>query len=144
MSPLQIAGILLVAGTLSFWLGAALPTWRVYVTADPDVRAQLITDLRRYWVLSHLLFLAGVIAVAVGLGVFSGTVAPDARPLAIIGLTVIVLASVVWAYIVFAFRLSRPPEQYVRTNAGAWAFPAYSLLTLVRRLLHVIRDQRGP
>ncbi len=137
MSTLQLAGILLIAGTLSFWLGAALPTWRVYVTADPDVRAQLITDLRPYWVLSHFLFLVGVVVTAIGLGFFTSTVeAGNARTLAIIGLTAIVLASAAWAYIVLAFRLSMPVEEYVRTNAGAWTFPAYSLLTLGALILY--------
>lgn len=139
MSTTQLAGILLVAGTLSFWLGAALPTWRVYVTADPNVRVQLITDLHGYWILSHILFLAGAIATAVGLGVFTSTIeASNARPLALIGLGAIALASVIWAYSVLAFRLSMPPDEFVRTSSGAWTFPTYTLLTLGALILYGI------
>ena len=131
MSPIQIAGVLLTAGTLTFWLGAALPTWRVYTTADLDVRARLINDMRGYWVLAHIFLLVGVVVVAIGLGVFTSTVeVANTRLLATVGLTAIILASLVWAYIVLAFRLGMSAEEYVRTTAGAWTFPAFALLTL--------------
>ena len=137
MTAIQLAGVLLITGSLIFWLGAALPTWRVYVTTAPDVRAQLITDNRSYWVLSHVCFLAGVVTVAIGLGVFTSTIeTSNARSLAIIGLVAITLASAVWAYIVLAFRLTMPVEEYVRTTAGAWTFPAYTLLTLGAFILY--------
>lgn len=131
MSTMQLAGIFLVAGTLSFWIGAGLPTWRVYATSDPDARAKIITDLRGYWVVAHLLFAAGVVATVAGFGVFTSTLeSPNARTLALVGLAAIALGSLVWIYIVVAFRLSMPAEEYVRTTAGGWTFPVYAVLTL--------------
>ncbi len=139
MSPIQLAGTLLIAGSRSFWIGAGLPPRRVYVETDPQKRAQLITNHRSNWVVGHLLLLAGVVIVAVGLGVFTNTVeTANARPLAIVGLVAIALGSIVWAYIVVRFRLAMPPEEYVRTTAGAWTFPTYTVLTLGALILYGI------
>jgi hypothetical protein len=136
MSPIQLAGTLLIAGSLSFWIGAGF-TWRVFVQTDPEKAAQLITNLRSSWVVGHILLLAGVVIVAAGLGVFTSAVETAAvRPLAMVGLVAIALGSIVWAYIVVAFRLAMPPEEYVRTTAGAWTYPTFSLLTLGALILY--------
>jgi hypothetical protein len=136
MSPVQLAGTLLIAGAICFWLGAGLPPRRVYVETDPQERARLIINHRSNWVVGHILLLAGVLIVAIGLGVFTGTVeTANARPLAIVGLVAIALGSIVWAYIVVRFRLAMPPEEYVRTTAEAWTYPTFTLLTLVALIL---------
>ncbi len=138
MSPIQLAGTLLIAGSLSFWIGAGF-VWRVVVQPDPEKAAQFIRNNRSNWVVGHILLLAGVVIVAVGLGVFTSTVeTANARPLAIVGLVAIALGSIVWAYIVVRFRLAMPPEEYVRTTAGAWTYPTFSLLTLGALILYGI------
>lgn len=139
MSAIQLAGVLLIAGTLIAWLGAALPTWRVYVTADPDVRAKLITERDNYWILSHILFLIGPVTTAIGMGVFTSAIETSvARALAIVGLIAFILGTLVWVHIVLAFRLLMLPEEYVRTTGGAWTFPTYTVLTLGGLILYGI------
>jgi hypothetical protein len=136
MSAMQFAGTLLIAGSLTFWIGAGF-SWKVWVQPDAEKMAQIITKLRPYWIISHILFVAAVGSVAIGLGVFTSIIeAATARPLAIVGLVAIGLGSIVWAYIVIRFRLSMPPEELVRTTAGAWTFPAFTLLTLGALILY--------
>src|SRR5262249_250211 len=114
---------------------------------DTEKMAEVITRLRPYWILGHILFLVAVVIVAVGLGVFTSTVeAENARLLAIVGLVAIGLGSLIWASIVVRFRLSMPPEELVRTTAGAWTFPAFTLLTLGALILYglVLLTSRFP
>ena len=109
------------------------------MTADPEVRAKLITERDSFWILSHLLFLIGPVATALGLGIFTSTVeTANARPLAMVGLAAMVLGTLVWAHIVLAYRLLMLGEEYVRTTGGAWTFPTYTLLTLGAHILNGI------
>jgi hypothetical protein len=130
MSTIHLAGLLLIAGPLSFFIGGGV-TWKVWVQPDMEQMAQVITQLRPAWILGHILFLVGVVTVVIGLGVFTGSIeAANARTLAIVGLVAAVLGSLVWAYIVLAFRLSMSAEELVHTKAGAWTYPAFTVLTL--------------
>src|SRR5262245_21622073 len=105
MSPVQLAGTLLIAGPLSFYLGAGV-TWKVWIQPDAEKMAEVITKLRSGWILGHIRFLAGVMFVTSGLGVFTSAVeTAGARPLAIVGLIAVGLGSIVWAYIIVRFRL---------------------------------------
>lgn len=131
MTTIQLAGALLVGGWLIFWGGSLMPTWRVYATSDPDLREKLIKEREAYWIVSHLMFAIGAVMTTTGMGIFTSTVeAPIDRLLAIGGLVAMVLGTLVWVHIVFAFRLLMLGEEYVHTTAGGWTFPTYAVLTL--------------
>lgn len=131
MTTIQLAGALLVAGWLIFWGGLILPTWRVYATSDPDLREKLINDRDSYWIISHIMFLIGAVTTTTGMAIFTSTIEEtDVRLLALVALVALVLGTLIWVHIVFAFRLLMSSEEYVRTNAGGWTFPAYAVLTV--------------
>ncbi len=126
-----LSGTFLVSGMLSFLMGAAMPTWRVFVASDPYKRRKWIVKFRGYWILAHLLFLAGAVLTTIGLAFLIPVLKTIAgRWIGIAGLASALLSTVIWSFIVY-LRLSLAAEKYVPITGAAWAYPAYTALTLV-------------
>jgi hypothetical protein len=125
------AGAILVAGALLFLTGAALPTWRAFLEPDPGKRAAIIRDQRTYTILAHVLFSLGALLPPVAFVVLVAKLPlQTGRLLGFLGTGGLALGALAWLVIVY-IRLATPPEEYVTTTAGAWTFPAYSILTLL-------------
>jgi len=131
VSEEQLAGFVLIIGSIVFWLGAFTPVTRAFITEDPDERIRIISGREHFWIIAHLVFLIGAVMTTIGLGIFTFNVAEGlGQLLAVIGFVLAVAGTIVFTHIIFAFRLLMLAEEYVHTQAGAWTFPAYTLLWL--------------
>src|SRR5689334_18234282 len=64
------AGILLVIGTIAFWIGAFSPPWRVWMTSGEEY-LRIIAQNGKAWRFINSMFVVGVGTTTVGLGVLA-------------------------------------------------------------------------
>jgi hypothetical protein len=132
MMAAQLAGLLLVLGTVAIFIAASAPTVLYDSYRSPDLRTRIdtIANHRTAWVLANVGYLAGIVATGIGLVVLAPTLGePNANPLAWIGLVAIVLATLVGVVGVY-LQVSLPPEKVLGTTGGKRAIRVFSLLTL--------------
>jgi hypothetical protein len=80
MEPMKLAGALLVAGALSFFLGAGMPVQRAWFAADLDEYLAVVRTHPAAWTVCHVAMTVAAVVTAAGIGLLAWILA---QPLAI-------------------------------------------------------------
>jgi hypothetical protein len=130
----RLAAVMLIAGSLLFFVAAATPVVSDFVTAnDPLQRLRSIEQHPAAWDLAMAALGAGASIAALGLSPLAGWVqqTTDRRILGILAYGAATLAiggAVSWVVISYV-RSTRPPFELAFVDADPWLFSLYRVLT---------------
>ena len=125
----QTAGVLLIAGSLVFLVGAAVGVPGVFRERDPEVRLRMLDEHAGRWRLAQPLYGAGPVIVAAGVAHLASG-APDSSSRALFAAAAVALfaGAVAWAWSLW-LRATRISD-FAFGRLPAWPFASYVLLTI--------------
>jgi hypothetical protein len=124
-----MAGMLLVAGSAVFLVGAAVGVPRVFTEPDASVRLRMLTEHRDMWRTAQPLYALGPIIASAGVARLAASAPTDAaRVLLAASALAFLTGALAWAWSVY-LRATRIPEFALGTLPG-WPFATYVLLTI--------------
>lgn len=128
MATEGLAGIVILVGSIIFFIAASMPTSLVFAEPDPAKKLEILRRSPRVWLLSQLFFSVGATVAAIGLGILAQQLRPvSAMLLGYIGTALLLVGVVFWDWHVYL--RSSDPEQFVRGLIPSWLFQSYSVLT---------------
>ncbi len=128
-----LAGVLMLTGAATFFLGAGIGVARVFIEPDPDEKARLLAEHPVAWRLSQPLYAVGALVAAAGVGPLATEVDATARTLLAVSCALLLVGAVAWS--VSVYRRALHPREFAlgRLPAGPWV--TYVWLTLAGLLL---------
>jgi hypothetical protein len=123
----QVAGVLLIVGSLVFCVSAAVGVPRVFGERDPEARLRMLEEHIGWWRAAQPLYVAGPLIASVGVGVLAGGTEGGARVWFGASCAVLLAGVLAWSRSVY-LRATRVPEFAYGTLPG-WPFRSYVLLT---------------
>lgn len=129
MSSWTAGWVLVVAGSVVFLLGAAIGVPRVFTTADPQERADLLAANVVRWRSAQVPYAAGPLLVAVGIGLAGRDRAWSVGLVLTVAFLSLVAGALTWTLSCAARGIH--PDDFARGRLPAWPFRAYVVLTIV-------------
>jgi hydrogenase/urease accessory protein HupE len=129
MTPHRLAAVLLVGGSATFLLGAAIGVPTVFTNREPAARLRLLDDNATRWRAAQPLYGLGPLLVAVGVGVLATDASSGvARTAVTIAFLALACGAFAWAWSVYqrAIRIG----DFARGTLRRWPFATYVLLTI--------------
>jgi len=124
----QIAGVLLIAGSTVFGLGAVIGVPRVFTVQDAEIRLRMLELHRGLWRVAQPLYGAGAVVAALAVGYLASGAADGRSRTALWGACVALLTGgLAWGWSLY-LRGTRIAAFAFRTLPG-WPFAAYVVLT---------------
>jgi hypothetical protein len=125
---LVISGWVICFGSVIFLSAAFAPMSRVFAIRDPEKKLDIISSSPGFWRLFQVLFGAGAIITALGVGLFVYAFSwqPDAWRFLPAGL--LLAGAIPWCAHVYLRAVD--PQAFVAGALPAWHFKIYTLLTL--------------
>lgn len=128
MSTTQASGLLLVVGSLVFFVGAAIGVPGVFTQSDPDVRVRMLEARVRSWVAAQPLYGSGAMICAVGVAVLSVDSDRGTRAILALSSALLFIGSIAWAWSLL--RRGKDIVAFARGMLPAWPFASYVLATI--------------
>jgi hypothetical protein len=123
----HVAGWLLVAGAVSFIVGALNPALGQVWSASPDAQLRLIHDAAIAWTVTNVLFVVGTVLTAAGLWLVPERVGDRTRALARAASVVYLIAATLWLTSL-TFRLTVTPDAAATLVVTGSMDPTYVLM----------------
>lgn len=129
MTTDRVGGILLIAGSVVFLVGAAIGVPGVFTESDPQARLSMLTEHLTLWRIGQPLYGLGALITAIGVAYLAAT-APDrnGRTLFAASFVGLALGTAAWAWSLY-LRGTRVSDFAFGTLPG-WPFATYVLLTI--------------
>jgi hypothetical protein len=125
-----MAGVLLIVGSVIFFVGAAIGVPGVFTEADAQQRLRMLTAHLTMWRIAQPLYGLGPIVVAVGVGLLAAVaLGRGARVMFGAGCVVMAIGALAWSWSLY-LRGTRVTE-FARGTLPGWPFAIYVLLTIV-------------
>ena len=121
------AGVLLVAGSVLFFLGAGVAVPRVFSEPDPQQRLRMLEEHLLLWRLGQPLYALGALVAAAGVGALAGE-HEDRRAWLVVSSALLVLGALAWSWSVYL--RGRHPRRFALGGLPGWPFATYVWLTL--------------
>lgn len=128
MTANQIAGIMLIAGSTVFLVGAAIGVPMVFTQPDAAARLRLLQEHLGAWRAAQPLYALGPIVAAVGVGRLAAAPAGWTRAVLWVAASALLLGALPWAWSVY-LRAGRISE-FAFGSLPGWPFTTYVLLTI--------------
>lgn len=129
MTTVQTAGLLLITGSLAFFIGAQIGVPKVFMRRDPDTRLRLLENHIRSWRLAQPFYALGpIIASAAVAALAAGAYSSGTRALFAAASAALFTGSLAWTRSVCQ-RRTRITE-FARGTLPGWPFATYVLLTI--------------
>lgn len=124
-----MAAVLLIAGSVIFFAGAATAVPGVFTEPDPEQRLRMLTAHLTMWRIGQPLYGLGPIVVAVGVG-YLAAAAQGRGTRVVLGASCVALAigALAWTWSLY-LRGTRVAE-FARGTLPGWPFAVYVLLTI--------------
>lgn len=128
MSLMKISGIIILIGSILFLVAAFSPITRVFGLRSAEEKLALITNARRAWGVSQVLFSLGAIVTALGVA-FAAYALKDQpqAPLLFTATAFLAIGAGAWARHVYLRAID--PQAFVSGALPGWHFALYTLLT---------------
>lgn len=128
MTIQKIAGLVLIIGSIFFFIAAFSPISRVFTEPDAAKKLEIILGGRRPWTVSQLFFALGAIVTAAGLILtsFHFRELPAAQWLHLAAV-VLAIGAGLWSWHVYLRTVD--PHTFVEGSLPDWLFMAYTLFT---------------
>jgi hypothetical protein len=120
-------GTLLIAGSVVFFVGAALGVPGVFTESDPQERLRMLTQRRRAWQLAQPLYALGPLLCAAGVGALAGG--------AWLAASCAALAAGALAWTWSAYLRGTRVADFALGRLPAWPYVTYVLLTITGLVL---------
>jgi hypothetical protein len=125
----RVPGILLIAGSVLFLVGAAVGVPAVFAERDPGARLRLLRTHLRSWRAAQPLYGLGPLLAAAGVGGLSADAGDGAAPASLAAACVALVAgALAWAWSLY-LRAARV-EAFAFGTLPGWPFATYVLLTI--------------
>ena len=129
MSTSQVAGLLLVLGSVVFCVGAGIGVPRVHTEHDRQARLRMLQEGAVAWRVAQPFYLVGPLIVAAGVGVLATDVPSGAESALVAASAVLVLGgALAWARIVYLRTVDVPG--FALGTLPPWPFVTYVWLTV--------------
>ena len=129
MSTSELAGLLLVLGSVVFSVGAGIGVPRVHTERDPQVRLRMLREGAVAWRVAQPFYLVGPLIVPVGLGVLATDVPSGAERTLVAASAALVLGgALAWAWVVYLRTVDVPA--FALGTLPAWPFVTYVWSTI--------------
>lgn len=128
MAPERIGGVLLIVGSVVFFLGAAIGVPGVFTRTDPQVRLRMLTERRRAWQVAQPLYGVGPGFATAGVGVLAASSGGGAAVVLAASCGMLAVGVLAWWWSLFlrGTRLS----DFAFGELPSWPFATYVLLTV--------------
>jgi hypothetical protein len=130
MTPVGIAGAVLIAGSIVFLVGAQIGVPKVFLEREPEIRLRILDQNRGRWRAAQPLYGLGPVMAAIGAGLLAAAAPAGGATRAFLWLAAAALlaGSLAWAWSVYlrAVRIS----DFALGRLPGWPFAAYVLLTI--------------
>jgi hypothetical protein len=136
----RISGVVLVLGSVCFFIGVAQPVIIEFFGVTASLQLQLIEANPGQWQLGNLLMGIGSILAAAGVILFTLALrkVDSASPftaMSYVASALVSVASAAWMFICYN-RFALPPAEVAgNQNINSWAWPAFSVLITIGILL---------
>ena len=127
------AGVLMISGSVLFFVGAGVAVPRVFTEPDRDEKLRMLTERVWSWRLGQPLYALGALVAALGVGSLAVEDEATTHPSLGVSGALMVLGALAWTWSVYRRALS--PREFALGQLPAWPFVAYVWLTLVGLLL---------
>jgi hypothetical protein len=117
----RAAGVLMVIGSVVFFVGASLGVPRVFMTADPAERRRLLDERPRAWRNAQPLYALGPVIAAAGVGILG-------EPVFVVAALLMLAGAAAWSY--SCYRRGAAPAEFAAGTLPGWPFATYVLLTI--------------
>jgi hypothetical protein len=125
----RTAGLLLIAGSVVFLVGAAVGVPRVFTEPAPQARLRLLTEHPAMWRAAQPLYGLGAIIAAAGVGWLAAAAAtPGTRAALAVACLALAVGALAWAWSLY-LRATRIAE-FAFGKLPGWPFATYVLLTI--------------
>ena len=132
MNASQASGLLLVVGSVVFFIGAAIGVPGVFTQRDPDVRLRMLEARARSWVAAQPLYGSGAIICALGVAVLSKDAGGTARAMLAHSFVLLFVGSLAWGSL---YKRGTDIAAFARGALAAWPFASYVLATIAGLVL---------
>jgi hypothetical protein len=130
MTAQRIAGVVLVAGAMTFLVGAAIGVPTVFTERDPEVRLRLLQDGLTRWQVAQPLYGLGPLMTAGGMGLLvAGASSRATRAAFAAAALATLMGALAWGWSLY-LRGTRVAE-FATGTLPAWPFWSYVLLTVI-------------
>ena len=127
------AGVLMIAGSVMFFISATMAVPRIYTESDSAVRIRMLEDHLLLWRLGQPLFAVGALAAALGVGSLAADSTASSQTMLASSCGLLVVGALSWSWCVL-LRGARPRE-FALGELPGWPFGIYLWLTLGGLLL---------
>jgi hypothetical protein len=125
---LTAGGILLIVGSVVFFIGAAIGVPRVFTEADPQVRLDMLRARLRAWQIAQPFYGVGALVAAAGVAFLAAASDGGSRALLAASSAMLAVGALAWAWSLY-LRGTRVAD-FAFGTLPAWPFAAYVLLTV--------------
>jgi hypothetical protein len=122
------AGLLMIAGSVMFLVGAGVAVPQVFTEPDREERERMLEERLFLWRLGQPLYAVGALVAAVGVGVLAADGEAGNRAWLLVSCGLLVLGALAWSWSVY-LRAARPRD-FASGSLPGWPFASYVGLTI--------------
>ena len=128
MGAERIGGVLLIVGSVVFFVGAAIGVPGVFTQTDPQARLRMLTERRRAWQVAQPLYGLGPGIATAGVGVLAASCGGGAAAALAASCGMFAVGALAWWWSLF-LRGTRVSD-FAFGALPSWPFATYVLLTI--------------
>ena len=128
MGTERIGGVLLIVGSVVFFVGAAIGVPAVFTQTDPQVRLRMLTERRRAWQVAQPLYGVGPGIATAGVGVLAASSGRGAGAVLAASCGTFAVGALAWWWSLF-LRGTRVSD-FAFGELPSWPFATYVLFTI--------------
>ena len=127
------AATALIAGSVTFLVGAAIGVPRVFNERDRDQKWRMLSEHLVWWRLSQPLYALGALIAALGTGALAASGHAEARTWLAVSCGSLVVGALAWSWSVY--RRAVDPHEFAMGRLPGWPFATYIWSTLIGLVL---------
>ncbi len=126
-------GVVMIAGSALFFLGAAIAVPRVFTELDRHERLRMLEERPALWRLGQPLYAVGALVAALGVGTLAADGPERSRAWLVASCGLLVVGALAWSW--SAYVRARRPREFALGELPGWPFAVYVWFTLAGLLL---------
>jgi len=128
MHNLKIGSIIVMVGSLLFFIAAFSPISRIFGITSPERKLEIILSAQNQWMVAQVFFALGALVTAIGIGIiayyFRGQSSSVLLNTAVV---ILFIGAFLWTWHVYLRAID--PQLFVDRGIPVWYFAFYTFLT---------------
>ena len=122
------AGVLMISGSVVFFIGAAVAVPRVFTEPEPDEKSRMLAERLVWWRVGQPLYAVGALVAALSVGSLAADDETKDRTWLAASCAFLVVGALAWSWSVYQRALR--PREFALGRLPGWPFVTYVGLTI--------------